>query len=99
MRLARGRRAPCGYGSADGVWDDERARDLSNPVSTLSESQKICLRRVGSGMSSKEIAIETGWAPQTVDTYIKAAMARLGASNRREAARLLAHAELSQKLG
>ena len=65
----------------------------------LSEKQKICLRLVGRGMSSKEIAQETGLSPQTVDTYVKAAMARLGASNRREAARLLALADLSQKSG
>jgi hypothetical protein len=50
-------------------------------------------------MSSKEIAISTGLSPQTVDTYVKAAMARLGVSNRREAARILASWEASQKLG
>ena len=50
-------------------------------------------------MSSKEIAIETGLSPSTVDTYLKAAMARLGASNRRDAARILHSWEQSQQLG
>ncbi len=50
-------------------------------------------------MTSKEIAIEMGLTPQTVDTYVKAAMSRLGTLNRREAARLLAAAEVSQQLG
>jgi hypothetical protein len=40
-------------------------------------------------MSSKEIAIETGLSPQTVDTYLKQAIARLEVPSRREAARVL----------
>lgn len=66
---------------------------------SLSESQKLCLRLVATGMSSKEIAQKTGLSPQTVDTYIKTAMARLGSSNRRDAARLLQSLEGSQKSG
>ena len=50
-------------------------------------------------MSSKEIAKALDLTPQTVDTYVKASMARLGASNRREAARMLVESELSQNLG
>lgn len=50
-------------------------------------------------MSSKEIAQETGLSPQTVDTYLKIALARLGVTNRREAARRLVAWELSQKSG
>lgn len=72
---------------------------LSERVQTLTDSQKTCLRLVGRGMSSKEIAIETGLSPQTVDTYVKASLARLGVSNRREAARLLQGWEASQLSG
>ena len=68
-------------------------------VSSLSDGQKACLRLVSRGMSSKEIALETRLSPQTVDTYVKQAMAKLGASNRREAARILNEAEASQKSG
>jgi len=59
----------------------------------LSESQRICLRLVGAGMSSKEIAIERGLTPRTVDQYITLAVQSLGASNRRDAARKLAQLE------
>lgn len=75
------------------------AAPLIDPVQSLSESQKNCLRLVAKGMTSKEIALETGLSPQTVDTYLKAAMARLGAGSRREAARRLVQMELSQELG
>ncbi|GAA4024851.1 hypothetical protein GCM10022280_27170 [Sphingomonas swuensis] len=77
--------------------DDLADRDL--PAAALSERQKLCLRLVGRGMTSKEIALETGLTPQTVDTYIKGAMARLSASNRRDAARILADVEISQQMG
>jgi DNA-binding CsgD family transcriptional regulator len=72
---------------------------LTDSITNLTESQRTCLRLVGRGMSSKEIAIETGLSPATVDTYLKSAMARLGASNRRDAARLLTSWEQSQELG
>ena len=62
---------------------------VNDPTAILSEGQKICLRLVARGMSSKEIAKETGLTPQTVDTYVKASLAKLGASNRRDAARML----------
>jgi DNA-binding CsgD family transcriptional regulator len=61
---------------------------VNDPTIQLSEGQKNCLRLVAQGMSSKEIAKQTGLTPQTVDTYLKASLPRLGASNRREAARL-----------
>lgn len=63
----------------------------------MPEGHKVCLRLVAQGMSSKEIAKQTGLAPLTVDTYLKQAMARLGAANRRDAARKLIELELSQK--
>lgn len=72
---------------------------LGESAPNLPEGQKICLRLVARGMSSKEIAQKTGLAPLTVDTYLKQAMARLGASNRREAARKLLEYEQSQKSG
>lgn len=59
----------------------------------------MCLRLVAQGMTSKEIAQQTGLSHQTVDTYLKTAMAKLKASNRRDAARALAEFEQSQKLG
>lgn len=53
----------------------------------LTDGQKACLQLVSRGLSSKEIAIETGLSPQTVDQYLSRAASALGATNRREAAR------------
>lgn len=65
----------------------------------LTESQKSCLRLVARGQTSKEIAQTTGLTPSTVDTYLKVATARLGADNRRDAARRFLEFEQSQGLG
>lgn len=73
--------------------------DWGIPAPNLPEGQKACLRLVAQGMSSKEIARQTGLAPLTVDTYVKQAIARLGVSNRREAARRLLELEGSQNSG
>jgi DNA-binding CsgD family transcriptional regulator len=66
----------------------------------LTDSQVRCLRLVGQGMSSKEIALETGLSPRTVDQYVNRAAMTLGATSRREAARILTSVEsdLSKKL-
>lgn len=72
---------------------------MDRSPTSLSERQKVCLRLVGQGLTSKEIALETGLTPQTVDTYIKSAMAKLAASNRRDAARALAEHEVPQQSG
>lgn len=66
---------------------------------SLSEGQRACLRLVAQGMSSKEIAKALGLTPQTVDTYVKTSMARLGVSSRREAARIVVSEEISRKSG
>lgn len=55
----------------------------------LTETQKMCLRLVAIGRTSKEIAIETGLSPQTIDQYLSRATQTLGAMNRRDAARRL----------
>lgn len=69
----------------------------------LSDQQIACLQRVERGLSSKEIAHELGISPATVDTYLKAAMQRLGTNRRRDAARILRSLiecdSLPQKLG
>jgi DNA-binding CsgD family transcriptional regulator len=62
-------------------------------VSRLSDGQRECLRRVLSHKSSKEIAIELGISPHTVDQRLRAAIKILNVSNRFEAARLLAVSE------
>lgn len=73
--------------------------ELRHAAELLSERQRECLRLVGEGFRSKEIGPRLDLAPSSVDTYIKAAVAKLGVSDRREAARVLAKFELSQRLG
>lgn len=63
---------------------------VDSVVEQLSESQRMCLRLVAENKSSKEIAIETGLSPQTVDQYLARAASLLGVSNRRDAARRFA---------
>lgn len=61
----------------------------SDRLTLLSPRERDCLRLVGQARSSKEIAIELGLSPFTVDEYVRSAVAKLGARNRREAARLI----------
>jgi DNA-binding CsgD family transcriptional regulator len=58
-------------------------------IASLSPMQKICLRQVYAHRQSKEIARQLGLSHYTVESHIKSARARLGASNRFEAARML----------
>ena len=55
----------------------------------LSERQIQCLVRVAQGQTSKEIAREVGLSPSTVDSHISAAIDRIGATNRAEAAKMV----------
>lgn len=56
---------------------------------TLSQRQAECLLLAGQGYTSKEIARSIGISPSTVDNHIGAAIDRLGARNRAEAARFM----------
>jgi DNA-binding CsgD family transcriptional regulator len=62
-------------------------------MAKLPEHQRACLRRVLEHKSSKEIALELGISPHTVDQRLKAAMQILGVRSRVAAARLLAEHE------
>lgn len=62
-------------------------------MAELSEQQKKCLRLVGQGLTSKEIAPLLNTTPGVVDNYINAAMGKMGLTNRREAARVLSEQE------
>ena len=48
----------------------------------LSEGELICLRLSSRGGTSEAIAAESGYAVDTVNTYIKTAIKKLGATNR-----------------
>lgn len=61
----------------------------SDRVAKLTEGQCECLRLVFAHKSSKEIAIQLGKSPFTIDKRIERAIRTLGVDNRIEAARLL----------
>jgi DNA-binding CsgD family transcriptional regulator len=59
----------------------------------LTERERECLRLVGAGHESKDIARALGCSPHTVYTHIRSAGRKLGVGRRKEAARLLAASE------
>lgn len=65
--------------------DHQRAAKLG----LLTAQERECLRLVGLQLSSKEIAGELGISKASVDTYCNRARAKLGVTNRREAAQLV----------
>ncbi|MEZ5708453.1 MAG: helix-turn-helix transcriptional regulator [Blastomonas sp.] len=69
---------------------------MSDPVESLTEAQKSCLRLVTKGLTSKEIALELDLSPMTVDQYLHKASTILAATNRRDAARKFAKIEKNQ---
>ncbi len=64
--------------------------DLTDRVARLSPGQLDCLRLVDQHLSSKEIAVELGISPHTVDQRVRGALHRLGVERRSQAARLVA---------
>ncbi len=72
---------------------DEASPSKSSPHDNLSERQVQTLTLVAEGLTSKEIGRELGVSPSTVDNHIRAAIDRLGAKNRQQAARMIQAAE------
>jgi DNA-binding CsgD family transcriptional regulator len=64
--------------------------DVADRLSKLTEGQLDCLRLVDQHLSSKEIAVELGISPHTVDQRIRQALQVLGVSRRAQAARIVA---------
>jgi DNA-binding CsgD family transcriptional regulator len=62
--------------------------ELDTAIARLTPRERECLRLAGS-MTSKDIARHLGISPHTVDERIGAAVKKLGAPDRRAAARLL----------
>jgi DNA-binding CsgD family transcriptional regulator len=66
-------------------------------IPQLSKRHRECLRLVRDLGGSKDIAIALGITKNTVDSYLREAVAILGASNRRQAALGFAQFEASQQ--
>ena len=63
--------------------------NVAKRVAKLTEGQLDCLRLVDQHLSSKEIAVELGISPHTVDQRIRQALQTLGVSRRAQAARVV----------
>ena len=63
--------------------------DVADRVAKLTAGQLDCLRLVDQHLSSKEIAVELGISPHTVDQRIRQALQILGVSRRAQAARIV----------
>lgn len=64
--------------------------EVANRVARLTEGQLECLRLVDQHLSSKEIAVELGISPHTVDQRIRQALQVLEVERRTQAARIVA---------
>jgi DNA-binding CsgD family transcriptional regulator len=74
-------------GDHDGA-DGEAAS--ARRIANLSAGQLDCLRLVDQHLSSKEIAVELGISPHTVDQRIRQSLHTLGVARRAQAARIVA---------
>jgi len=78
---------------------DEFEPDIAGRVAKLTPGQLECLRLVDQHLNSKEIAVELGISPHTVDQRIRQALQTLGVSRRQQAARIVAqHSDTYQRL-
>lgn len=68
---------------------------LEERFDQLSETQKRLLREVTKGRTSKEMSMDVGLEPGSIDVYISEALGILGVANRRAAALALAEHEAS----
>src|SRR5882724_8084449 len=67
---------------------DLAAEAWSSDPDPLTDRERQILRRAGDGKSTAEVALDLGLSEGTVRNYLSEAIAKLGASNRIDAARL-----------
>jgi len=67
--------------------------EAAERVAKLTQGQLDCLRLVAQHLSSKEIAVELGISPHTVDQRIRQALHVLGVDRRAQAARMVVQQE------
>jgi len=72
---------------------EERQGDHNDALlARLTPSERRCLELVDRGLNSKEIARELDRSPNSVDTWLRSAVRKLGARNRHQAAKMVANA-------
>jgi DNA-binding CsgD family transcriptional regulator len=67
--------------------------DVNVRLARLTDSERKCLYLVDRGLSSKEIARELDRKPNSVDTWLRSAVRKLGVRTRFQAAKLLVGAD------
>ncbi len=68
---------------------EEKDPSVADRVSKLNQGQLDCLHLVSQHLSSKEIAVELGISPHTVDQRIRQSLQILGVQRRTQAARII----------
>ena len=68
-------------------------------LARLTPNERRCLELVDRGMNSKEIARELDRSPNSVDTWIRSAVRKLGVRNRFQAAKLVAGSQETAESG
>ena len=85
--------------SADDPYRTAKDSEIAQRVARLTAGQLDCLLLVDQHLNSKEIAVELGISPHTVDQRIRQALQILGVERRAQAARLVVqHREPYQRL-
>ncbi|MGA1799308.1 LuxR C-terminal-related transcriptional regulator [Sphingomonas sp. 4RDLI-65] len=92
MRDGRRRPVPSWLEKHRDLMQLSRVSDV-DPTVLLNDRQKQCLRLVYANLEAKEIAIELGLSPHTVNEHLRDARRILGVSRSMQAARLLNEAE------
>lgn len=72
--------------------EDQNRRGDESQLDRLSQSERKCLEFVDQGLNSKEIGRAMDRSPNSVDTWIRSAVRKLGARNRHHAAKMVANA-------
>jgi DNA-binding NarL/FixJ family response regulator len=62
-------------------------KPVDHPLADLSEREHEVLRHLGDGLTDREIAIQLGISPRTVETHVGSILHKLGVKNRAQAAR------------
>jgi len=73
--------------------DDDLGEGVAARLARLTDSERKCLYLVDRGLNSKEIARELGRKPNSVDTWLRSAVRKLGVRTRFQAAKLLVGAD------
>jgi two-component system nitrate/nitrite response regulator NarL len=85
--IAAGRREPI-PGSPAESGSGPGPRRSANPIATLTPREAQVLRRIAAGQSTSKMAREMNVTTETLRTYVRNVLAKLGARNRLEAATL-----------